>query len=172
MPAAWSRGLKPRLGDAALSPGLAVLVATSLAACGPSNPCSGYQFNRLKRYSLPYAGRWVVAHGDTLTLPEGMGDRFKLSAIVLDTTTVVVDRNCVFRGTIVFAVPRAETLAVSWFGQPEQVIIHGWPADLGPFAGIGASWWGDSLRGAILFDERLGVRMKPGVTAQFVAGRR
>ncbi len=112
-----------------------------------------------------------MARGDTLTLPQ-LGDRFKLSDIVLDTATVVVGRTCLFRGSLVFAVPRAETLAVSWFGQPEQAIISGWPADLGPFAGIGATWWGhDSLKGAILFDERLGVRVKPGVTAQFVAGR-
>ena len=30
-----------------------VLVA---AACGPPNPCSGHQFDRLRRYSVPYAG--------------------------------------------------------------------------------------------------------------------
>ncbi|MGH7645335.1 MAG: hypothetical protein ACREMR_07085, partial [Gemmatimonadales bacterium] len=66
----------------------------------------------------------------------------------------------------------ADTLAVAWFGQPEQMIVMGWPADLGPFAGIGASFYrGDSLRGAILFDERLGVQMRPGVTAGFTAGR-
>jgi hypothetical protein len=115
----------------------------------------------------------VVARGDTLTLPEGMGDRFKLRGFRLDTVATVVGGACRFQGDLVFAAPRAETLAVTWFGEPEQVYIFGWPADLGPFAGIGASWWGrDSLRGAVLFDERLGVRMAPGVTAQFVAGRR
>jgi len=72
----------------------------------------------------------------------------------------------------VFAVPRAETLAVTWFGVPEHVTVFGWPVDLGPFAGVNASWWGrDSLHGAILFDERMGVQVGPGVTAQFWAGR-
>ena len=144
-----------------------------MTACGPRDPCRSTQFRRLERYSLPYAGHWVVARGDTLTLPE-LGDRFKLTAVVLDTVTVVVGRTCLFRGSLIFAVPRAETFAVSWFGQPERAIIYGWPADLGPFAGIAATWWGggrDSLKGAILFDERLGVQVKPGVTAQFVAGR-
>jgi len=71
-----------------------------------------------------------------------------------------------------FSVPRAETLAVTWFGQPEQAIVNGWPADLGPFAGLSLVWWGpDSLRGSVLFDSRLGVQVRPGVTAQFVAGR-
>src|SRR5256714_1255850 len=42
---------------------------------------------------------------------------------------------------------------------------------LGPFAGIGAAGVGDSLVGAILFDSRLGVRVRPGATARFVAGR-
>ena len=70
------------------------------------------------------------------------------------------------------ALPRAETLAVTWFGQPEQAIVNGWPADLGPFAGLSLAWWGrDSLRGSVLFDARLGVQVRPGVTAQFVAGR-
>ena len=70
-----------------------------------------------------------------------------------------------------FQVPRAETLAVTWLGAPEQALIYGWPAELGPFAGIGAVRVGDSLAGAILFDERLGVRVRPGVTARFIAGR-
>src|SRR6266545_1615719 len=75
-----------------------------VAACGPPNPCSGHQFDRLRRYSLPYAGHWVVARGDTLTFPAapGMSDRFRLGDITLDTTTVVVGRECVFRGRIVF----------------------------------------------------------------------
>lgn len=123
-----------------------------------------------ERASARYVGHWRVARGDTLTLPQ-MGDRFKLRDVVLDTTRVAVGRDCRFRGRLVFEVPRAETLAVTWFGQPEQALIFGWPAELGPFAGIGAVRLGDSLAGAILFDERLGVRVPPGVTARFVAGR-
>ena len=148
------------------------LLTTALAACGPSDPCGTSYSRRLIRSSVPYAGRWVVARGDTVTLPEGMGDRFRLTELRLDSATTVVGQACRFRGALVFAAPRAETLAVTWFGEPDHLVIFGWPAELGPFAGIGASWWGrDSLRGAILFDERLGVRMAPGVTAQFVAGR-
>src|SRR5437660_704520 len=56
-------------------------------------------------------------------------------------------------------------------GSPEQALIYGWPVDLGPFAGVGASRVGDSLVGAILFDSQLGVQVRPGVTARFVAGR-
>lgn len=100
-----------------------------------------------------------------------MGDRFKLTDVVLDTARTVVGRVCHYRGRLVFQVPRAETLAVTWVGQPEQALIFGWPADLGPFAGIGAARVGDSLVGAVLFDERLGVRVPHGVTARFVAGR-
>jgi hypothetical protein len=122
------------------------------------------------RYSERYVGHWRVAHGDTLTLPE-MGDRFALTDVVLDTARIAVGRVCHYRGRLVFQVPRAETLAVTWFGQPEQALIFGWPADLGPFAGIGAVRVGDSLAGSVLFDERLGVRVRPGVTARFVAGR-
>jgi hypothetical protein len=101
-----------------------------------------------------------------------MSDRFRLSDVVLDTATVVVGRECLFRGRIVFRLPRAETLAVSWFGQPEQAIVNGWPAELGPFAGLSLRWAGpDSLRGAVLVDSKLGVQARPGLTAQFVAGR-
>jgi len=149
----------------------AVLV---VAACGPPNPCSGHQFDRLRRYSLPYAGHWVVARGDTMTFPTapGVSDRFRLGDITLDTATLVVGRECVFRGRIVFRTPRADTLAVTWFGQPEQAIVSGWPADLGPFAGVSLAWSGrDSLGGAILLDSKLGVQAKPGMTARFVAGR-
>ncbi|HEY7686234.1 MAG TPA: hypothetical protein VH833_09045 [Gemmatimonadales bacterium] len=152
-------------------PQLAVLAAV---ACGPSSPCrSGDTVRRLERFSAPYAGHWVVARGDTLTLPDpDIADRFKLTDIVLGTDTVSVARTCLYRGQLVFAVPRAETLAVHWFGVPEHVTVFGWPADVGPFAGLNASWWGrDSLRGAILFDERMGVQVRPGVTAQFWAGR-
>jgi len=144
------------------------------AACGPADPCAGYQFRRLERFSRPYAGAWVVTRGDTLTFPDSpqMSDRFRLTAVLLDTATVVQGRDCLLRGHIVFRAPRAETLAVSWFGQPEQAIVNGWPADLGPFAGLSLVWWGrDSLRGSVLFDARLGVQVRPGVTAQFVAGR-
>ena len=148
------------------------LCAVLTLACAPSSPCrSSGLTHPLARFSRPYAGHWVVARGDTLTLPE-MGDRFRLTDIVLDTDTVSVAKTCLYRGRLVFTVPRAETLAVTWFGVPERVTVFGWPAELGPFAGLDASWWGrDSLRGAILFDERMGVRMRPGVTAQFWAGR-
>lgn len=152
----------------------ALLLAIVVSGCGPSDPCSGYQFKRLERFSRPYAGDWAVARGDTLTFPDSpqMSDRFRLREVVLDTTTIVVGRNCVLRGRIVFQEPRAETLTVTWYGQPEQAIVNGWPADLGPFAGLSLAWWGrDSLRGSVLFDSRLGVQMRPGVTAQFVAGR-
>ena len=154
---------------AALAPALMAIVA-----CGPPNPCSGHQFDRLRRYSLPYAGHWRVARGDTLTFPDApaMSDRFRLSDITLDTATIVIDRECIFRGQIMFRAPRAETLGVSWFGQPEQAIISGWPADLGPFAGLSLAPAGrDSLSGAILMDSKLGVQARPGMTAQFVAGR-
>ena len=154
----------------------AVIGAVGLLAiaCGPSDPCSGHQFDRLRRYSLPYTGRWVVARGDTLTFPDApqMSDRFRLGEIVLDTTTVVVGRACVFRGQITFRAPRAETLAVSWFGQPEQAIVSGWPVDLGPFAGVSLALSGrDSASGAVLIDAKLGVQARPGMTARFVAGR-
>jgi len=149
-------------------------VVLVVAACGPPNPCSGHQFDRLRRYSVPYAGHWVVARGDTLTFPAApaMSDRFRLQDITLDSATVVVARDCVFRGRVAFRMPRAETLAVSWFGQPEQAIVSGWPADLGPFAGLSLAWAGrDSVSGTILLDSKLGVQAKPGMTARFVAGR-
>jgi hypothetical protein len=140
------------------------------AACRPSNPCASPQMHLKTRFAQRYVGHWRVARGDTLTLPE-LGDRFKLTTVDLDTGRVVVGPACRFRGTVIFAVPRAETLAVTWEGLPEQALIYGWPADLGPFAGIGATRVGDSLAGAILFDSRLGVEVRPGVTARFVAGR-
>jgi hypothetical protein len=148
--------------------------ALAIAACGPRHPCAGHQFDRLHRYSTPYAGHWVIARGDTLTFPDApaMSDRFRLASITLDTTTVVQGRECVFRGQIVFRAPRADTVAASWFGQPEQAIVTGWPADLGPFAGVSLAWAGrDSLSGAILLDAQLGVQARPGMTARFVAGR-
>jgi hypothetical protein len=101
-----------------------------------------------------------------------MSDRFRLGDVMLDSTTVPLGRECAFRGQIIFRVPRAETLAVSWFGQPEQAIVSGWPADLGPFAGLALAWSGrDSMSGAILLDSKLGVQARPGMTARFVAGR-
>jgi hypothetical protein len=144
-----------------------------LVACAPRSPCRTEDFHRIARYSGVYAGRWQVVRGDTLTLPDpSLGDRFKLTVLSLQTDTVVVGRECLYRGSLIFSVPKAETLAVSWFGVPEHATIFGWPADLGPFAGIGLTPYGpDSLRGAILFDERLGVRATPGTTARFVAGR-
>lgn len=148
----------------------ALVALVALVACKPGNPCTSSEMHLRSRFSERYVGHWVVAHGDTLTLPE-LGDRFKLTQVILDTSRVVVGRTCHFRGALVFVVPRAETLAVTWYGSGEQALIFGWPADLGPFAGIGATRVGDSLFGAILFDERLGVQVRPGVTARFVAGR-
>jgi hypothetical protein len=141
----------------------------SLATCGPSNPCTAAAMHLQARYAQRYAGRWTVAHSDTLTLPQ-LGDRFKLSDVVLGTTRSVVGKTCRFRGMLVFTVPR-DTLAVTWIGFPEQALIYGWPAELGPFAGIGAVRVGDSLAGEILFDQRLNVQVRPGVTARFTAGR-
>src|SRR5256886_5906805 len=83
------------------------------------------------RYATRYAGHWVVARGDTLTLPQ-MGDRFKLSAVTLDTARVAVGRTCRYRGALVFQAPRAETLAVNWLGQPDQALIYRRPAEAGP----------------------------------------
>ena len=72
-----------------------------------------------------------------------------------------------------FKLCRAETIVVNWYAVPERATIYGWPVDLGPFAGLWVSWWGrDSLRGTLLFDQALGVQVRPGITAQFVAGRR
>jgi len=122
------------------------------------------------RMSRPYVGRWSVARGDTLTLPQ-LGDRFRLTALILDTGPVATGTTCRFAGAIVFAAPRAETFPVTWIGEPQQAFIYGWPADLGPFGGLGVSLSRDSLRGALLFDSRLGMQVKPGLTAQFVASR-
>jgi hypothetical protein len=100
-----------------------------------------------------------------------MGDRFKLTELILDTERVETATTCRFAGAIAFAAPRAETFAVTWIGEGQQAFIYGWPADLGPFGGLGVSLTGDSLRGALLFDSRLGMQVKPGLTAQFVASR-
>ena len=120
--------------------------------------------------SRPYVGHWKVARGDTLTLPQ-MGDRFKLAELILDTARVETGATCRFAGVITFAAPRADTFAVTWIGEPRQAYIYGWPADLGPFGGLSVSLAADSMYGALLFDSRLGVRVKPGLTAQFVASR-
>jgi hypothetical protein len=120
--------------------------------------------------SRPYVGRWRVAHGDTLTLPE-LGDRFSLTELILDTGRVEIGTACRFAATIVFAAPRAGPFTATWIGQASQAFLYGWPAELGPFGGIGLSLTGDSLRGALLFDSRLGMQVKPGLTAQFVASR-
>ncbi len=148
----------------------AVLCGLVPLACAPPDPCRSAQFRRLARFSEPYVGRWIVAYGDTMTLPE-LGDRFALAEVALDTATGLLGRQCVFRGRLAFTIP-PETLPVRWYGQPEQAIIVGWPATQGAIAGVALAWWGtDSLRGSLLFDERLGVRVRPGVTAQFTAGR-
>jgi hypothetical protein len=141
----------------------------ALGACAPGNPCSTGAMHLQARYADRYVGHWVVARGDTLTLPE-LGDRFKLTDVVLDSSRVVVGRTCHFKGTLTFRVP-PDTLSVTWIGYPEQALVYGWPAELGPFAGIGATRVGDSLVGAVLFDSRLGVRVRAGATARFVAGR-
>src|SRR5207237_7203305 len=95
-------------------------VVVTLTACGPHNPCSGHQFERLRRYSLPYAGRWIVTRGDTVTFPDApqVADHFKLAAIVLDTTTEIVARECVFRARLVFRAPGPDTTAPSRFAKP------------------------------------------------------
>src|SRR5262245_11805820 len=113
-----------------------------LLACSTSGPCSSSVVHQLAQLSRPYAGRWTVAHGDTLTIPDpSLGDHFKLTDIVLDTDTVSIGRQCLYRGSIVFSVPKAETLAVTWFGVPEHATVFGWPAGLGPLAGVNPSWW-------------------------------
>jgi len=153
----------------------AALLAAAIASAGcGGTPCTSYQARRTVRYSAPYVGTWVVAHGDSLTLPEEprLADRFRIANLTLDTTRVIVGRGCMLTGRLVFSVPKAETLAVRWFGQPEQAIVQGWPAELGPFAGLAVARYGpDSVRGSVLFDQRLGVQVPAGVTAQFVAGR-
>lgn len=156
-----------------MRPGLvaACALAALAAACGPPDPCRSTQFRRLTRYSAPYVGHWRVAYADSLTLPE-LGDRFALADVVLDTAaTALLRQQCVFRGRLAFTIP-AETLDVEWYGQPEQAIVVGWPGAQGAIAGVSLAWWGrDSLRGTLLFDERLAPRVRPGLTAQFTAGR-
>ncbi|HET7789519.1 MAG TPA: hypothetical protein VFK78_01880 [Gemmatimonadales bacterium] len=147
---------------------LIALASVALAGCS-SSPCRTAEWHRIRIYSRPFVGRWTVAHGDTLTLPQ-LGDRFRLTRLVLDSDTLVSGPACFYRGALVFSVPKAETLAISWFGQADRALVYGWPAELGPFGGLALSRSGDSLRGALLFDSRMGIRVRPGVTAQFVAG--
>jgi hypothetical protein len=148
----------------------AALYLLLAAACGPSDPCTSRPARLARRASAPYVGRWTVVHGDTLTLPQ-MGDRFRLTEVALDTGSVRIADACRWRGALIFSAPRAETLAVTWVGLPEQAFVYGWPVELGPFGGLGVSRSGDSLRGALLFDSRLNVQVRAGVTAQFVAAR-
>jgi hypothetical protein len=154
--------------------GAALLIAGCAVAACASEPCSPARMRRTLRASGPYVGRWVVARGDSLTLPTEprLADRFRIATITLDTQRVVLGNTCVLAGALVLEQPRPETLAVGWFGQVERAIVQGWPADVGPFAGLALEWYGrDSLRGSLLFDQRLGVQLPAGVTARFVAGR-
>lgn len=148
-------------------------MALLATACG-SEPCATEVGRRMRRFAEPYIGRWVVAYGDTLTIPEApaLADRFRVAAIELDSTRVLAAGVCLHTGRLIFAVPRAETLAVRWVGDPAQAMLQGWPADLGPFGGLALAPMGrDSLRISVLFDERLGAQVPTGTTAQFVAGR-
>src|SRR3989440_1966912 len=86
--------------------GVSVTLLAALTACGPSNPCGSSEMHLRARFSQPYVGHWVVARGDTLTLPE-LGDRFKLTDVILDSARVAVSGTCRFKGALVFAVPRA-----------------------------------------------------------------
>src|SRR2546430_17640390 len=85
------------------------------------------------RYATRYAGHWVVARGDTLTLPQ-MGDRFKLSAVTLDTARVAGGRGCRFRGALGFQGPRGGTLAGARGGPPGAGRLLRWAAGAGPRA--------------------------------------
>lgn len=128
----------------------------------------------MRRFAEPYTGRWTVAYGDSLTIPDApaLADRFRLAGVELDTNHVVAHGACVNTGRLIFTKPHAETLAVRWTADPGQALVQGWPADLGPFGGIGLRWRGrDSLLGSVLFDERMGAQVPGGTTAQFVAGR-
>jgi hypothetical protein len=140
------------------------------AGCARPGPCATARARIEAHASRPYAGRWRVTRADTLTFPQ-MGDRFRLTEVALDTARIVTGGACRFRGRLVFSIPRAETLAVTWTPGVGQALVFGWPADLGPFGGIGASLLRDSLHGTLLFDSRVGIHVPPGVTAQFMAAR-
>lgn len=146
-----------------------VLCLVLASSCGSSSPCTAPEMHLAVRYAERYRGHWVVGRGDTLTLPL-LGDRFKLTDVMLDSARVVFGQVCHFKGTLVFRVPR-DTLVVSWIAYPEQALVYGWPVELGPFAGVGVTRVGDSLAGEVLYDSRFGVQARPGATARFVAGR-
>src|SRR5439155_21626441 len=84
--------------------GVRATLLAALAACGPTNPCGSSEMHLRTRFSQPYVGHWVVARGDTLTLPE-LGDRFKLTDVILDSVRVAVGRTCRFKGALAFTVP-------------------------------------------------------------------
>ncbi len=150
-----------------------LIAIAALAGCGPPrDPCRSPGLRLVEQASKPYVGTWQVVRGDTVTFPQ-MGDRFKLSELVLDTARLNSGGLCRFRGTLVFTFPRRERFDVAWMGQGGEAYVYGWPADLGPFGGLGLSFLGarDSVRAALLFDSRLNVNVPPGVTAQFVARR-
>ncbi len=128
----------------------------------------------MRRFAEPYVGRWVVAYGDSLTIPDAptLADRFRVAAVELDSAHLVANGACVNTGRMIFAEPKPDTLAVRWTGDPGQALVQGWPADLGPFGGVALRWRGrDSLVGSVLFDQRMGAQVPGGTTAQFVAGR-
>jgi hypothetical protein len=159
---------------AAIPPRSSVAVFVLVIAACASEPCSTEVARRMRRFAEPYVGRWVVAYGDSLTIPGAptLADKFRLAAVELDTSRVVTDGVCLNTGRLIFSAPRADTLAIRWSGDPGQALVQGWPNDLGPFGGVALRWRGrDSLLGSVLFDERLGAQVPGGTTAQFVAGR-
>lgn len=150
----------------------AVALTVLLVGCGSRSPCDTHALGATLRTSARYVGHWTVLWGDTLTIPQ-MGDRFKLRELDLDTTRVLVAQGkaCRLRGAVLFQEPRRDTFAVTWAGFPEQALIYGWPADLGPFGGIGARLRGDTLVGSLLFQSEVSINVPAGVTARFVARR-
>src|SRR5438094_935736 len=89
----------PANGGAGRHPAVSRLAALALAvaACAPGSPCRTREFHQILGWSRPYAGTWVVGHGDTLTLPQ-LGDRFRLAAFTLDTDTINLEKECRLRG--------------------------------------------------------------------------
>src|SRR3989449_5745234 len=70
--------------------GIRDVAVTGVQTCAlpiSSNPCGSSEMHLRARFSQPYVGHWVVARGDTLTLPE-LGDRFKLTDVILDSVRV------------------------------------------------------------------------------------
>ena len=126
----------------------------------------------------------IVPREERDDLPDGLLAALRGAGMVVERGSAVPDRGgrvaMYLAGawySVVLPVPPpgtpvAETLDVLWYGQPEQAIVVGWPAEQGAIAGVALAWWGrDSLRGTLLFDERLAPRARPGLTAQFTAGR-